>query len=303
MGNKNQNPNADNVKSSQTGSDDEVTVNVGSGNVAVGVCIKSGSKTYFGNSVEHSGVISSDGDYGSRPDKEVEPCYSVSGIGTSTVKVTRLNDKCQGISHIDVLFESASADYCDPANRPRGQSIGQWVPKDVNCVVPSVNAVCGALEGSVTNLTPLNYGISWSEGSPDYNFNTSLPASFPEDYNGGNVTVYYWVVGAEADYVTGRNIPNYWEQNAASVTIDTDCEENGGQGGGTTPTTPVTPSGTTTAVSKPVIQQPAQVSAPQAGVNAGEGGGAGSVIAPVTALMGSLGSLAYGVIRLRRFGA
>lgn len=139
-----------------------------------------------------------------------------------------------------------TVDYCDPTQRPRGMSIKQWVPNDVRCVEPSVTQVCGEVTATITNQTPYNYDVSWSEGAPDYNFNTSLtstPATFPEDYNGGSVEVYYWVVGAEADYVTDRNIPNYWEQNAASVTVDTDCEGEPGRGGGmpTEPTKPTTP--------------------------------------------------------------
>lgn len=275
-----------NVTGSIEGTSSSVSHDVGSGKVVKGVCIKSGENMFNGN--KHSGVLGN-GTY-------ENGCYKVEGVGTQVVTVTRLKggSSCQGISHIDVIEEDVS-DYCDPTNRPRGKSIGQWVPKDVRCVEPNVNVVCGTLEGAVTNLTPFNYGISWSEGSPDYNFNTSLPASFPEDYNGGSVEVFYWVVGAEADYVTGRNIPNFWEQNAASVTVDTDCDEDNGNGG-TTPT-PLTP-----ALTNVEEEEAAQVEAPAGGVNAGSGDVATIATAVVT-LIGSAASLAYGVVRFTKFGA
>lgn len=179
-------------------------------------------------------------------------------------------------------------DYCDPSQKPGGQSIGEWVPKDVNCVEPSVNAVCGTLEGSVNNLTPIGYGISWSEGSPDYNFVTSLPATFPEDYNNGSVEVFYWVVGGEKDYVTGRNIPNFWEQNAASETVNTNCEEE-----------PVVATTTTEEedFSKPKSDKQEAV-APVGGVNAGGGGGASSTaIGSIFGLLASSAVFGFGLLR------
>ncbi|HEX5798306.1 MAG TPA: hypothetical protein VFX79_03030 [Candidatus Saccharimonadales bacterium] len=271
-----------NVTGSIGGSADSVSHDVGSGKVVKGVCIKSGSNMFGGN--QHSGVLGN-GTY-------ENGCYQITGVGTQQVTVTRLKggSSCQGISHIDVVVEDKS-DFCDPSTF--NGSVGNVVPKDVRCVEPNINVVCGALEGAVSNLTPLSYGISWSEGSPDYNFNTSLPASFPEDYNGGSVEVFYWVVGAEADYVTGRNIPNFWEQNAASVTVDTDCDDE--EGNGETPRTPLTPTSTD-------VEEEEQVNAPAGGVNAGSGDAATIATAAVT-LIGSLASLAYGVVRFTKFGA
>jgi hypothetical protein len=280
-----------NVTGSIEGTSSSVSHNVGSGNTVSGVCIKSGSGTF--NGVTHSGVLGNGiHDNG---------CYKVEGVGTQTVKVTRLvaNNVCKGISHIDVQVEDKS-DFCDPTQKPGGQSIGQWVPKEVRCVEPSVNVVCGSVEGTVNNLTPFNYGISWSEGSPDYNFNTSLPVSFPEDYNGGSVEVFYWVVGEEADYVTGRDIPNFWEQNAASVTVNTDCEEDEGNGeNGVTPVAPGDVGGGLQALEAPAEAPQAQ--APEAGVAAG--GAISSVVAYLVALGGSVASMGYGLLRLRNFGA
>lgn len=95
-GNPNVNPNAANVKSSQTGTSDQVIVDVGAGNVVEGVCIKSGENMFGGE--QHSQVLGN-GIY-------EDNCYQVSGVGTQVATVTRLRDAndCQGISHVDVLF-------------------------------------------------------------------------------------------------------------------------------------------------------------------------------------------------------
>ena len=116
-------------------------------------------------------------------------------------------------------------DHCDPSQRPDGVSIGEWVPSDVKCVDITVSGECGVVTGVVDNDTPLNYDVVWSEDAADYTQFVSLPAAFAEDYNGGSVDVYYWIVGEEADYITGRDLPNFWEQNAAKVTVDTDCQD------------------------------------------------------------------------------
>jgi hypothetical protein len=273
-----------NVTGSIGGTADSVSHDVGSGKVVKGVCIKSGDNMFNGN--KHSGVLGN-GTY-------ENGCYQITGVGTQQVTVTRLKggSSCQGISHIDVVVEDKS-DFCDPSTF--NGSVGNVVPKEVRCVEPNINVVCGALEGGVTNLTPLSYGISWSEGSPDYNFNTSLPATFPEDYNGGSVEVFYWVVGAEADYVTGRNIPNFWEQNAASVTIDTDCDKEG------TPVVPEVPAGPQSLIGDEVVADEAQVDAPGSGVKAGAGS-LTSVLPAVLTFLGSIGSLAYGLVRFGKFG-
>lgn len=77
------------------GSEDLVVVDVGAGNIVSGVCIKSGSNMFGGN--QHSGVLGN-GTY-------EDNCYTVTGVGTQTVTVTRIGSgpDCQGISHIDVV--------------------------------------------------------------------------------------------------------------------------------------------------------------------------------------------------------
>ena len=116
--------------------------------------------------------------------------------------------------------------YCNPA--PARGSVADWVPTDVDCVTFEIVKTCGVLDAEINNLTPYEgWAVSWSVGSPDYNYTTSLPADFEEDYNGGSVEVYYWLTGPEGDYVKGRShIPNYWDGNAKSVTVNTNCEED-----------------------------------------------------------------------------
>ncbi len=90
----------DNPTATASGSDDLATYNAGAGNVVTGVCIKSGTNAFAG--AGHSGLFTSNG--------TVDSCYTISGIGTQTVTVTRTGSgpTCQGISHIDVFVASAT---------------------------------------------------------------------------------------------------------------------------------------------------------------------------------------------------
>lgn len=66
------------------------------GEIVTAVCIKSGANMFGGN--EHSGVLSADGLY--------DGCYTVSGVGTAAVAVTRGPESpmCQDISHVDIVL-------------------------------------------------------------------------------------------------------------------------------------------------------------------------------------------------------
>jgi len=81
------------VVGSIDGSADLITYNAGVGLIVDGVCIKSGAGTFDGRT--HSGVLGN-GTFDSG-------CYQVTGVGAQVVTVTRLNDSCQGLSHIDVV--------------------------------------------------------------------------------------------------------------------------------------------------------------------------------------------------------
>jgi len=101
-----------NVDGDVQGTADLVTHTLDAGNVATGVCIKSGSNTF--NGVTHS-VPLANGTYDHNGNLVAAnnplACYMISGVGTQTVTVTRLQDtsNCQAISHIDVPFTMATA--------------------------------------------------------------------------------------------------------------------------------------------------------------------------------------------------
>ena len=74
--------------------DDLATYDTGSDKIVTGVCIKAG--TMF------------NGDHGFFTENAagIEDCYTITGIGTSSIEVTRTGDPgpdCQQISHIDVI--------------------------------------------------------------------------------------------------------------------------------------------------------------------------------------------------------
>ena len=76
-------------------------------NTVTGVCIKSGSNMFGSN--QHSGLIEVDGNYGGpAPGSD---CYTVAGIGTTIVTVTRTasGSSCQVVGHIDIIIDPATA--------------------------------------------------------------------------------------------------------------------------------------------------------------------------------------------------
>lgn len=82
-----------------TGSANSVSYTTPSGQVVLSVCIKSGSNMFTdSSSPNHSGQLGN-GTY-------ENGCYTVSGVGTSTVTVTSnsQSETCQEISHIDAYY-------------------------------------------------------------------------------------------------------------------------------------------------------------------------------------------------------
>ncbi len=82
---------------------DEVTHDTGSDKIVTGVCIKAG------NTALHE-FLTAD------PDGPILGCYTIVGIGTSSVTVTRTGDPqgCSGISHIDVIEGDAPTPTATP---------------------------------------------------------------------------------------------------------------------------------------------------------------------------------------------
>lgn len=165
-GNPNVNPNAANVLSSKTGSDDEVVVDAGAGNTVTGVCIRSGSAMFTDG---HSEVLGN-GIY-------EENCYEVSGVGTQVVTVKRLRDArdCQGISHIDVLFSKKPiTDNPDEPTDPEepttpdeeGEVLGDSTTTPQVSATPTGGvsagggAVAGAFAGLASSIAAAGYGFA-----------------------------------------------------------------------------------------------------------------------------------------------
>lgn len=157
------------VLGSQEGTKDVVTVDVGAGNIATGVCIKSGSNMFDGN--KHSAVLGN-GTYENE-------CYKVEGVGTQSVSVTRIGKgkHCQGISHIDVVFGQLPDQPDDeddeeepiPQEENKDESNGQVLGASTQVTQPPVGGV-GAGAGSTSvaalsvvgligSLSALGYGI------------------------------------------------------------------------------------------------------------------------------------------------
>lgn len=113
----------------------------------------------------------------------------------------------------------------NPANNHVEQLDG--VRDQSDCLDIEVVNACGLIEGMVTkNETAFGYAVAFELAPASYNLGNAQFGSmaFAEDENGGMVTVAYYVVGAESDFVVGFGLPNFWEQSAAEVEVDTDCE-------------------------------------------------------------------------------
>lgn len=118
------------------------------GTTISGVCIKSGTNMFGGAS--HSGLLG-DGTYESG-------CYSVSGVGTGTVTVERVGEDsptCQGLSHIDVFYSSATPTPT-PTATPTETPTPTPAPTATPTVTPTASpaAAAGAVAGAAAESTP-----------------------------------------------------------------------------------------------------------------------------------------------------
>ncbi len=249
--------------------DSEVSYTVENDEIVTGVCIKSGEGS-FGDK-QHSGVLGN-GTY--------ENCYTVEGVGTRTVTVTRIGEgpDCKAISHIDVVFETdedAPGYYFEFEKVWTGDEIdlegvevvfhfgeSEWSPGD-----PAVEVEPGQV------LSPLSETVT---GLPE---NCTYISDLPESY-----TVF-----AEWEMTLSRSsivIPQRYV-DTLTVTNDVTCEED------TTPEVPGQVLGTTTPTPKP------QVVAPVGAVNAGSGSTAVSLVG-VTGLTASVIATGYAVVRFSK---
>lgn len=130
--------------------------------------------------------------------------------------------------------EQNQVDYCDPSQKPGGMSIAEWLAAGqadgADCFNYEVSQSCGMLDVQFTeNQTPYDYSFRYVIGTTtpelvDWEGDGELPVLFNEDEHGGSVDVTYYVVGPESEYFEGFGVPNIWDGNGTTVTVDTDCE-------------------------------------------------------------------------------
>ena len=135
---------------------DQATYDAG-GDIVTGVCIKSGVNTWGGN---HSPLFTSDA-------TNILACYSVSGIGSSSVIVLRTgapSSTCQAISHIDVVVETPTP---TPTPTPTSTPGPTPTPTPPAATSPAATAVLGEVRGPTA--------LPATGGTPAYGSSSSLP--------------------------------------------------------------------------------------------------------------------------------
>jgi hypothetical protein len=127
-------------------------------------------------------------------------------------------------------------DYCDPSQRPNGKSIAEWHAENqfdsASCFAFDVDNQCGSLDVQFnTDETGLGFAFNYVLGTEtpelaDFAGDGIMPVSFSEDENGGSVDVTFYAVGPESEFLTGTGIPNIWDGNGTTVSVNTDCEKD-----------------------------------------------------------------------------
>ena len=141
---------------------DQATYDAGS-DIVTGVCIKSGVYMWGGN---HSPLFTSDA-------TNILACYSVSGIGSSSLTVLRTgaaSSTCQAISHIDVIVETPAptpTPTSTPGPTPAPTPISTPTPTPPAATSPAATAVLGEVRGPTA--------LPATGGTPAYGNSSSLP--------------------------------------------------------------------------------------------------------------------------------
>ena len=165
------------------------------------------------------------------------------GSANASPNVSEEGSKCQTVNINKLIdentvnfgnYQTPSVDYCDPTQRPTGMSIAAWHEANdfdgSSCFTYEVTKQCGSLDVQFTkNDTGYDYLFYYAIGSltpelVNWEGDGPLPVNFAEDENGGSVNVTYYAVGPEKDFIVGSDIPNIWDGNGETVTINTDCE-------------------------------------------------------------------------------
>lgn len=129
---------------------------------------------------------------------------------------------------------NTDTDFCDPSQRPAGMSIAEWLAENdfdsADCFDINVVEECGVADVSLATMPKdLFYQAVWMEGDVDPIFPANeFPAEFEEDYNDGSVVISWWLEGPEADYLEDTRLPNFWDNRAGKLTVNTDCESEPG---------------------------------------------------------------------------
>lgn len=118
---------------------------------------------------------------------------------------------------------------------PGSGSVANWITSNGynnadHCFDYEVAQECSTATGSVTLQVEPQYDagpfrLVWNEGDgiADPYGPSNFPAVFPEDYNGGSVTISYYIVGPENDWFINSALPNYWGGIYGTLVVDTDC--------------------------------------------------------------------------------
>ena len=149
------------------------------------------------------------------------------------------NEDFLGFSAQDIWSNDCnvpSIDYCDVSQRPGGMSIAQWHDENdfdgSECFEYEPVQQCGSLDVQFTeNETDYNYSFRYVIGDEtpvvtDWEGDGDLPVSFAEGEYDGSVEITYYVVGPESDFFVGSSIPNVWDSNGATVTVNTNCDDD-----------------------------------------------------------------------------
>ena len=134
-------------------------------NIVTGVCIKSGVNMFGGG---HSQLFTQD-------TANIESCYTITGIGTSTVTVQRTGSPgstCQGISHIDVMVgQPTPTPTSTPGSTPTPTSTPASTPTPTSTPgsTPTPTSTPGPTETPTTQPTPtptLAAAVAGAEAGP-----------------------------------------------------------------------------------------------------------------------------------------
>jgi len=159
-------------------------------NIVTGVCIKSGVNMFGGG---HSQLFTQD-------TANIESCYTITGIGTSTVTVQRTGSPgstCQGISHIDVMVGQPTP-TSTPGSTPTPTSTPASTPTPTSTPGPTATSTStpGPTETPASTPSPTETPAS-TPGPTETPTSTPGPTETPTTQPTPTPTLAAAVAGAE----------------------------------------------------------------------------------------------------------